>query len=113
MDINTIGFTNVAAQYKTSVKAIKRACTRLGIPSGRKEIKEWLISNNYIDKPITKKPYTKSVKQIDPNTNEIIYVFDSIAEETRSIDCSKGSHITEACQGKIPTAYGYKWEYTD
>lgn len=24
---------------------------------------------------------------------------------------SKGSHITEACKGKIKTAYGYKWKY--
>ncbi len=24
---------------------------------------------------------------------------------------SSGSHITEACKGKIKTAYGYKWKY--
>lgn len=58
---------------------------------------------------------SKAVKQIDPNTNEVINVFPSIREAARVIanDTNKCTNILSCCQHKprYNTAYGFKWEY--
>ena len=58
-----------------------------------------------------KKPCQRQVIQIDKNTKEIIHIYKSIAEAARAVGASKGSHITEACQGKLKTAHGFCWQY--
>lgn len=50
----------------------------------------------------------KAVRQIDNKTNEVMRVFMSIAE-AKEITGAYG--ISTACQGKIKTSGGYKWEY--
>lgn len=53
---------------------------------------------------------SKPVLQIDKNTNEIIAEFFSLSEINRQFGYSTG-HISECCNGKLKTAYGYKWEF--
>jgi len=52
----------------------------------------------------------KKVYQIDKNTNEILNTFDNKKEASRSIGKqAAASNITAACNGRIKTAFGYKW----
>ncbi len=57
----------------------------------------------------------KSVKQIDPKTNEVINVFKSLTEASMAVTGSKYNvpHISHVCNKKksYHTAYGYKWEF--
>ena len=58
-----------------------------------------------------KNPYKKQVAQINKDTKEIICIYESIASAARAVGASKGSHITEVCQGKLKSAYGFYWQY--
>jgi hypothetical protein len=44
-------------------------------------------------------------------TGEIVSTYESIADAARDLGIIKGNHITEACQGKIKSAYGFRWQY--
>lgn len=54
----------------------------------------------------------KVVLQLNKNTNEIINVFQSINAAAESIN-KHSYHISEACNGKRKTAYGYKWKFKE
>lgn len=53
---------------------------------------------------------SKSVFQIDKNTNEIIKEYPSIAEAERQLGISN-SHISECCNGKRNIVCGFKWAF--
>lgn len=55
------------------------------------------------------KVHSQAVAQIDPETNEIIKIFSSVAEAERATGNSK--HIGSVCKGKRKTAKGFKWKY--
>lgn len=59
--------------------------------------------------------FNKKVSQIDKITNEVIKIWDSIAEAAQEIigDKTSGTRISAACKGKIKTAGGYIWKYID
>lgn len=49
---------------------------------------------------------------IDKNTLEPLRVFSSMGEAERFLQKPGGyKHISEVCNGKRKSAYGYKWEY--
>lgn len=54
----------------------------------------------------------KVVLQLDKNTNEIINRFPSIKAAARSIN-KNHYHISDVCNGKRKTAYGYKWKFQE
>lgn len=54
----------------------------------------------------------KVVLQLDKNTNEIINIFPSIKAAARSIN-KNHYHISDVCNGKRKTAYGYKWKFQE
>lgn len=54
---------------------------------------------------------SKPVKQIDPNTNEVIAIFESQSAAARAIGVSSSSGIGKVCQGKQKTSAGYRWEF--
>lgn len=54
----------------------------------------------------------KKVEQIDIKTNEVIAIFNSVAEAARSNNYSR-QNISKVCNGKIISAYGYKWRFSD
>ena len=81
---------------------------------------EWVTQReNYLHavKELNHFPWGKAprgVKCIDPDTDEVIAEFYSIADAARSLGkASARSGITWVCQGMQQTAYGYKWEYAD
>lgn len=53
-----------------------------------------------------------SVLQIDRYTNEIIAEFPSAAEAERQLGYSD-AHISQCCNGKQKTSYGYIWKYKE
>ena len=53
---------------------------------------------------------SKTVLQIDKNTNEIIAEFKSTKDVKRQLGIDSGN-ISRCCLGKQKTAYGYKWQY--
>lgn len=56
------------------------------------------------------KAMSKPVSQIDKKTGEILATFNSTKEVERTLGISN-NHISEACNGRYKTAYGYKWQY--
>lgn len=62
-------------------------------------------------------PYGKparKVRCINPNTNEIIAEFPSLASAAKAVGkISARASITHVCQGYQGQAYGFKWEYAD
>ena len=61
--------------------------------------------------PEKKKAQKKPVYQIDKETGKIIARFESANQAGLAMGARKGNHISEACNGKFPTAYGYIWKY--
>ena len=53
----------------------------------------------------------KSVIQKDKYTDQIINIFPSIEEAKRQLNIKDSSHISEVCQGKRKSAYGFTWEF--
>ena len=56
---------------------------------------------------------SKAVLMLDKNTSEILKSFSSLHEAERFIN-KPGGHqsISQACRGKLKTAYGYKWKFS-
>jgi group I intron endonuclease len=100
---NNGNFTAVGRIYNLSDNAIRKRCKNFDLPTHSSDYKTEIV----------KKPFERPVKQIDAKTNEVIQIFCSTNEAARSLGKQKGNHITEVCQGKGHTAYGYKWEYAD
>ena len=97
-------FAAVGRIFGVSDNSIRKWCKNYGLP--------YHSSDYQKSKTKEDKVYKKRVLQLDKNTNEILNTFESINEAARSLGKTKGSHITEACQGKIKTPYGYKWQYS-
>ena len=101
---NEGSFTKVGSFYGISDSAIRKKCKNFGLPYHSSDYKQG-------EQKKERKSYKRQVAQIDKNTKEIIHIYESIAEAARAVGASKGSHITEVCQGKLKTAYGFYWQY--
>ena len=53
--------------------------------------------------------FKKSVAQIDMDGN-VVRIFDSLSDAERIFGYNH-SNVSNCCNGKIPTAYGYKWRF--
>lgn len=72
----------------------------------------WKIEGS--DKQFSKTLYKHKhrVAQLDPITEQVINVYESIAAAARAIGKPKGtSGISNAAAGKAKTAYNYKWKF--
>ncbi len=54
---------------------------------------------------------SKIVAQLDKETEEIIAIYPSTEEANRALNKQPSGHISQVCNGKRKTAYGYKWRY--
>lgn len=54
---------------------------------------------------------SKVVAQLDKETEEIIAIYPSTEEANRALNKQSSGHISQVCNGKRKTAYGYKWRY--
>lgn len=94
-------FTQVGKLYGVIDNSVRKWCKKYGMP---------YHSSDYKVKP-QKKPNKIPVDQLDPNTGDIIQTFESANAAAHSLGKNRGSHITEACQGKFNIIYGYRWQY--
>lgn len=105
------GFSKVGRAFNVSDNAVKKWCKLYGIPFLKNELIEWYDNQLGIQKEENKKEFKKQVEQIDIISGEVIAIYESANEAARSLGKKSCSHITEACNGKLKQAYGYKWKY--
>ena len=112
-----IDYDLVVATYQ-EIKNINEVSRRLNINSDT--ISRILKEKNekiYSSPEVGQFYYGKLIKQLDINTGELIQVFPSIksaAKFLRPNSSSLGgvvSHISDVCNNKRHSAYGYKWEF--
>ena len=53
---------------------------------------------------------SKSVMMLDKDTKQIIKIFPSMSEAYRFLNKQGSGHISQVCNGKRKTAYGYSWK---
>lgn len=51
------------------------------------------------------------VAKIQPETDEIIDIYNSLTAAAKSMKNAQIGNISRACRGKINTHKGYKWKY--
>lgn len=111
------GFMATGRMFGVDGNSIKKWCEIYGIPRLKDELIDWYnnqlgIINTFITKEEkTKIVQEKQVKQIDPNTNQVLNIFSSENDAARFLGKKKGNHIGEACRGVLHIVYGFKWEY--
>ena len=53
----------------------------------------------------------KPVLQIDPETNQIINIYDSASAAARALGLSRPTGISKCCNGNSKISAGYKWQF--
>lgn len=61
---------------------------------------------------LTRHTSAKRVYQIDMSTGKTIKIFDTISDANKLFGVSN-SHISDVCNGKRESCYGYMWKYAD
>lgn len=56
---------------------------------------------------------THPVAALDPKTQAIVQIFDSIADAQEFCKCGNSGNISAVCRGRGRTAYGYAWKYLE
>lgn len=86
-----------AKYFHCDVFVVRQACKELGVPIYSST--EWV------------KQHGQTVAMIDKETNEIIQIFNTIADAYRFLNKPHSGHIASVCNGQRKIAYGYKWKY--
>lgn len=110
------GFEGTGRIYEISGNAIKKWCAGYDIPTHKKDLIDWYNKQAGIEEEQDikiKKPIKKQIQQLDNETGEVIAIFESTREAARALGKSSCSHITEVANGKLKSAYGYKWKYVE
>lgn len=55
----------------------------------------------------------QKVRMLDPDTHEVLEVFNSLREAAEDVGVTYISSILNCCKGRMRLAHGYKWEYAD
>ena len=113
---------NFEGLYKAWVESnytsdLRPSCDRLDNSKGYSfdniELVTWkenqLRANSDVTNNILKLNQTKVWKYLA--SGKLVCSYDSIAESCRAEQNLDQRNITACCQGKIPTAYGYRWSY--
>lgn len=102
---NEGNFAKVAKLYGVSRTSIARWCVRLGISPLAKDYQKKIKEDS--------KKEGVQIAQCDILTNEVIAIYSTGAEASKSVlGNSRGSsHIIEVCKGIRQSAYKYKWKY--
>ena len=111
------GFAFVGKQYGVSGRAVQKWFEDFGIPYRKQELIAWYNEQIGIEeKPKEEKPkgvfsQPKPVKQIDPNTGNVINTFSSQKAACKALGVHPSDHIGQVCKGIRKTAYKYFWQY--
>ena len=83
------------------------------VKSAGKYYWKFIDDNNKIFIPSEIKRYKEPVEQLDYYTGEILAEYESAKEAARQLGdttSSGGSRISQVCNGKLQSAFGYKWK---
>lgn len=91
---------------------IDKGCIDQGIKNKITQCFGYVFKDEYLGKYIRKvvKKGTKGVNILDPMTNDIIFMFDSVTEAAKFINC-QSTNISKASKNKNKIVKGYKIEY--
>lgn len=101
-------FTEASRYFKVSDNSIRKWCKAYNLPFNSKDYKPLIEENPNKGRTIPKK-----IAQIDISTDEVIDIYNTIADAYRTLGIKNSSHISAVCRGKRKTAYGYKWKYIE
>lgn len=111
-------FLAVGREYGVSDNAIRKWCIFYGVPSNKKDFKDYyekeilkITKEEEVIKTKSSKSFT--VVQCDKMNHDIIIAeYPSSHEAGRALgDEQKYKHIGEVCRGVRKSAYGYYWKY--
>lgn len=106
------GFNKTGQLFHVSGRTIQKWLQGYNVPYHKKELIDWYHKEiGIIPSGDIKKSRIKQVAQINPETNEIIAIFNNAKEAALSLGKQKGSHISETCNGIHDSAYGFKWKH--
>ena len=104
------GFEGVGTIFGVSGKTVVNWCKTYNMPTHKGQVIDWYDEQVGINSSCEANGHGgKPVKQIDPETNEVLKIYPSIADAARALGKSPSS-IHNACAGNIKTGYGYRWE---
>lgn len=98
-------FTLIGRIYGVTDNTIRKWCLKYNLPIHTSDYK---MPPKKVEKSTKKRP----VYQLDQNKN-ILGFYSSASEAGRSIGVNNSAHITDVCQGKRKTTYGYYWRYAE
>lgn len=105
----------VANHYKVSGNLIRKWCNKLGIGCQNKKALKLLYRQEVLGLDLDKhigpnRPKCTKIAQLDPNTGEVIKIYESKAAAGRAMGCS-GRNLGTACDKPNRLAMGYKWSF--
>ena len=114
--VKEMGFKAVGEKYGISGRSVQKWCDNYGIPNTKQKLIEWYNEQvGIIDSPSKVKKtideIVRPVKQIDPNTREILNIFPSQGAALKALGRGRCSDISKVCRGLRKTAFGYLWEF--
>ena len=106
-------FQSIAAAAKlTGIThtGILKVCQKKGHTAGGYR---WTYKEDSLEIKNLKQGGKKRVCQISKETNELIKTFNSVSEAAKSLGNKSVGCISEVCNGKRKSAYGYIWKYEE
>ena len=101
----------VAANFNVSGNLVRKWCNSYGFRCQDKKTLDALYTQEILGKEIKeiiKRPKKYKVAQIDPITDKIMCIYESIAEAALKMGCC-GQAIQSACNKPNRLSAGYKW----
>lgn len=91
---------------------IDKGCIDQGIKNKITQCFGYVFKDKYLGKCIPKviKKGTKGVNILDPITNNVLFIFDSVTETAKFLN-SQSTNVSKACKDNNKTVKGYKMEY--
>lgn len=109
--IQTFSSISEASQItKINSTGIIKVCQNNGYSAGGFR---WTYEGENLISTVPKTGSKKQVMQKDIQTNEVINIFESASSAARALGRTSSSSISDACKGRLKTAYGYKWEFVN
>ena len=75
---------------------------------------KWEYADASTPRPPTGHPHSRAIWKLDKDTGRRLKRYGSLKEATQSLSGKVHvSKLSKACRGRVPDAYGFRWEYDD
>lgn len=121
--IRKYNFIELGDVFNVNDNSVRKWCKLYGLPFRSHEIKlytdeEWdneipfeKVKERIELEKLNKKVKPSGIQKIDISTGEIIEIYKRVIEAARSVGTENSTHITEVCEGRRKTAFGFFWKY--